>query len=206
MYIRSNYDSVNMCGSEKNSGFWKRLKQKALNVIPESTFNDDGKIRNWEKINDRITRPVENRLIMGATALLTQPAIDYYNHKVDEETREVSKNRTIAKILAGTTVGILVRGSSYKMVEKMTDITKKKAEKTKYSRALLPPKDFINLVRNPENLKKYRNGLSTVLALMAMCVTNFVLDAPLTVFLTNYFNAKRAEKMKKSDEGRCVDG
>lgn len=32
------------------------------------------------------------------------------------------------------------------------------------------------------------------IALLAMCVTNFVLDAPLTAMLTNYLNEKTEEK------------
>ena len=51
----------------------------------------------------------EQRLILGATALATQPFIDLNNKDVDEETRKISAARTIAKIIAGTTVGVLVR-------------------------------------------------------------------------------------------------
>ena len=87
------------------------------------TFKDDKDTINKCIEGDKtLSNPAKNRLIMGATALLTQPAIDYYNHRVDDETRTVSRNRTIAKILAGTTVGIAVRGSCYKLVEKMTNL------------------------------------------------------------------------------------
>lgn len=207
MYIQSNYDNVNMCGSNKNYGFWKRLKQKTLDKLPNCTFNDKGKVKSWNEIDGILSHPAENRLIMGATALLTQPAIDYYNHKVDEETREVSKNRTLAKIIAGTTVGILVRGSSYELVKRMTDVKGKGKgnPKSKYSRALLPTKFYRELAKKPQLLKNYRNALSTSLAILAMCVTNFVIDAPLTVFLTNYFNEKNAQKANKDDERRTLN-
>ena len=61
---------------------------------------------NWsgKKLNS-----VEQRIILGATALATQPFFDYYNKNVDEDTRKVSTARTIAKIIAGTAVGIAVR-------------------------------------------------------------------------------------------------
>lgn len=207
MYIQSNFDNVNMCGSNKNFGFWKRLKQKTLDKLPERTFNDNGKIDKWNKIDGFISHPAQNRLIMGATALVTQPAIDYYNHKVDEETREVSKNRTLAKIIAGTAVGILVRGSSYELVKRMTDVKGKGKgnPKNKFSRALLPTKFYRELAKKNRKLINYRNALSTSIAILAMCVTNFVLDAPLTVFLTNYFNEKNVKKEEKISERRKLN-
>ena len=187
-----------MCGSEKNSGFWRRLKQKALDTMPNATFKDSEKALNrWKNFDERMSRPAENRLLMGATALLTQPAIDYYNHKVDKETREVSKNRTLAKIIAGTTVGILVRGTSYEIVKRMTDLNGKE----KFSKSLLPTKFLEELATEPKLLKNYRSALSTSLAILAMCITNFAIDAPLTVFLTNHFNSKN----KKAKEGSIAN-
>ncbi len=198
MYIQPNYNNVNMRGSEKNSGFWKRLKQKAFDAIPNSTFKDGTKrVAKWKKYDEGASHPAKNRLIMGLTALATQPAIDYYNHRVDEETREVSRNRTLAKILAGTLVGIAVRGSCYELVRKMTDIK----GNSNYSKCLLPTKYLKGLVQNPKFLKNYRSALSTSIAILAMCVTNFVIDAPLTVFLTNYFNDK-AKQAKTANERR----
>ena len=196
MYIQPNNNNVNMRASGKNAGFWKRLKQRVLDASPNATFKDGTRrVEKWKKYDEAGSHPAKNRLIMGATALVTQPPIDYYNHKVDEETREVSRNRTIAKILAGTTVGILVRGSSYELVKNLTDIK----SKSRFNKCLLPTKHLKDLVKNPKLLKNYRSALSTSIAILAMCVTNFVIDAPLTVFLTNYFNEKR---MKKDLEGR----
>lgn len=193
MYIQSNYNSVNMYGSEKKPGFWKRIKQKVLDTLPEATFNDGAKnLKKWRNIDEFISRPAENRFIMGATAMLTQPAIDYCNHKVDEETRETSRIRTVSKIVAGTIVGIAVRGSCYKLVEKMTNIS----GKSRLEKALLPSKYLESLVKNMKLLKNYRSALSTGLAIMTMCVTNFLIDAPLTVFLTNYQLAKRKDKLQ----------
>lgn len=202
MYIQQNCNSVNMCGSEKNSGFWKRIKQKAMDAMPEATFKDGAKkVAKWKKIDEAASNPAKNRLIMGVTALATQPAIDYCNHRVDEETREVSRNRTIAKILAGTLVGIVVRGSCYKLVKNMTNIK----STAKFSKALLPTKHLKDLVKEPTFLKNYRNALSTSVAILAMCVTNFAIDAPLTVFLTNYFNEKREENKQKEAERRNLN-
>ena len=202
MYIQPNYNNISMNGSPsafgKNGG-WKnfknRIKQSIIDAIPQSTFKDGAKrVENWKKVDEIMSRPAENRLIMGATAIITQPTIDYYNHRVDKETRTVSRNRTIAKIIAGTCVGILVRGSCYNLVSKMTNLE----GKSKFSKSLIPKKYISEATANPKLLKNYRTALSTGAAILAMCVTNFVLDAPLTVFLTNKFNAKCGKETKNA--------
>ena len=113
------YNSVSMQG--KKDGSWNRLKrrvaQKIIDTLPSHTQKESARKREeWNKFDNWISKPAQNRAIMGLTAIITQPAIDYHNHKVDEETRRVSRNRTIAKIIAGTCVGILVRGSAYEAV------------------------------------------------------------------------------------------
>jgi len=200
MYINSiSSNDVSMKGNQ-NPKSWKSIvknvKQKFIDVLPEATFkNGNNEIKN--KINDRVSRPCENRLIMGTAALATQPAIDYYNHRVDDETRVVSRNRTIAKIIAGTTVGaFVVRGPVYKLVEKTTN----PCGTTKFSKALIPKaKNIIeDLSKNQAHLKNYRSALAMIFALIAMSVTNFVLDAPLTLLLTDRFNKKSMKKEVKN--------
>lgn len=197
MYVQNNYSNISMTGKPKGSNGWKnfkkRIKQKVLDVIPSSTFKDTQKrVERWKKFDGIITRPAENRLIMGATALVTQPAIDYYNHKVDEETRRVSRNRTIAKILAGTGVGILVRGLCYKIISSMTELR----GKSKHCRSLIPEGKLKEILENPTFLQNHKSVLSMIAAVLAMSVTNFVLDAPLTVYLTNKFNARDEKEAK----------
>jgi len=136
---------------------------------------------------------------MGATALLTQPTIDYYNHRVDDETRTVSKNRTIAKIVAGTLVGMfVVRGPIHKIVKKMTN----PLGNGKYSKALLPVKYLEELAKNETYLKNYRATLAMILALCAMSITNFILDAPLTIFFTNLLNEKSGVNNSKNSSAK----
>ncbi len=182
MYIQTN-DSINMRGA-KNSGFWKRLKQKALNALPNSTIKDPKDIEKYKKINTSISHPAKNRLIMGTTAIVTQPTIDFFNRDVSEDTRKVSRNRTIAKIIIGTLVGMAVRGSCYDIVKRTTVLNGNK----KFSKAMLPPKYIKNFEEESQQLDNYRNALSTFLAMVAMSFTNFLVDAPLTLLLTNYFN------------------
>lgn len=211
MYIQSNYNNVNMQGrsSGNNSckkswkSFIQKIKQKSFNCTPQIDLNFDDKL--MEKLSNfdkRLSRPAENRLVMGTTALLTQPLIDQYNHRVDEETRTVSRNRTIAKIIAGTIIGILVRGSCYHIVKKMTNIKGCK----KYEKWLLPNKNLEKFSQNPDLLENYRSALSTCTALLAMCYTNFALDAPLTVSLTNKFNQKSGIKEADKKERMVTYG
>lgn len=183
-------NNISMQGKTPN--WFKRVGQKLLDMSPSHT-SKEGKnsIKNWDKTTYWSSHPMWNRGIMGTTALLTQPTIDYYNHRVDDETRTVSRNRTIAKIIAGTLVGMfVVRGPVYKAVEKMTEIN----GKSKWNKALLPTKYIKKLAAKEAHLKNYRAALSMSLALCAMCITNFALDAPLTTFLTNIFNKKSGIK------------
>lgn len=202
MNIQPNNYNVNMCG-KPNRSWWSSMKrsimQKTLDIMPQQTVKDSNKqLQRWDKWGNLISKPAENRAIMGATALLTQPPIDYYNHKVDKETRTVSRNRTIAKILAGTGVGVfVVRGPIYKAIATMTD----PKGKSKYSKSLLPKKHLTELAKNEVFLKNYRSALSMSVALVAMCATNFLLDAPLTAFLTNKFNEKSAQRAKEVSNG-----
>ena len=196
MKIQPESNNIAMTGWNWQS-FKNSIKQKVIDVVPEATVKGGAEhIDKWKKIDDWVSKPAENRLIMGATALVTQPVIDYNNHKVDEETRRVSRNRTIAKILAGTTVGMIVRGSCYKLVGKMTDVN----GKGKYSKFLLPESYINKFARDTKILKNYRSALSTAVAILAMCFTNFAIDAPLTVFLTNKFNAKTDPAKAKGEE------
>lgn len=201
IYPVNSNDNISMYGKgiNKDPRWVKRVKQKILDMLPSATSKESKKsVKNWDKISHWVGDPMWNRGIMGATALLTQPAIDYYNHRVDDETRTVSRNRTIAKILAGTVVGMFfVRGPVYKMVEKMTNTISNK----KWEKSLLPKKYIKKLAENPNELRNYRSAIAMVIALGVMCFTNFLLDAPLTIFLTNYFNKKsgiEADKKKNS--------
>ena len=194
MNINSVNNDYNISMQGKYPNWVRRVGQWFLDKSPSHTSKEsENSIKNWNKWTYITSDPTWNRGIMGATALLTQPTIDYYNHRVDDETRTVSRNRTIAKIIAGTLVGMfVVRGPVYKLVEKMTN----PIGKSKYSKALIPPKYIEELAKNETYLKNHRATLAMAIALAAMCVTNFVLDAPLTIFFTNFLNEKSGVSKK----------
>lgn len=191
-----------MQGGKPNNNRWNRLKnsvkQKVLDVIPEHTKKDpQRKLYKWAYYDNIISKPAENRAIMGITALMTQPFIDYNNKKVDKETRKIAFINRCAVILAGTGVGVfLVRGPVYSAIAQMTDVK----GKNKYSKALLPKKYLQEIANNKKYLKNYRNALSMGIALGIMCVTNFVFDAPATIFLTNLMQDKFCKKKNQDKE------
>ena len=192
MYIQPiSENNISMSGKPSPKS-WKaitnRIKQRIFDAVPNTTFNDTSKVQ--REIDSRISRPAENRAIMGATALVMQPCIDASNKKVDENTRKISICRTVSKIVVGTLVGICVRGTVYNLVKRMTNIN----GTDKISKALLPKKYIEELTKEPKFLENYRSALSTGGAILAMLVTNFAIDAPLTVKMTNALKKKFVEK------------
>ena len=162
-------------------------------AIPTVTIKGEraNKIISW--IGKNISSP-ENRLILGVTALMSQPFIDLHNRKVDEETRKVSAARTVAKIIAGTLTGVLVRKGCIKAIDAFSMLPSQITSKTKWPwlRTLFTPDSAISGVLT--DLTHHKNALGTFLSLFVMTITNFAIDAPLTKFLTNKFVDKIKEK------------
>jgi|GEM_PF-1593181 hypothetical protein len=185
--------------SSKN--LFKRVAEKLYDTLPDATLKESDKgLEKKKSIESLIAHPAVNRVIMGATAIVTQPVIDAHNPRVDEKTRKTSKNRTMAKIIAGTGVGVIVRDLCYEVVQRMTNLE----GKGKYSNALVPKAYLKDYISGVKNIKSYRNALSTIIAIFVMLFTNFLLDAPLTRLLTNKFNAKTAEKEKLKEGKEAV--
>ena len=155
--------------------FFKKLPNK--DIVNSDAYN---------AVGQALASPHINRLAVGIAALSTQPWIDLYNPKVDKDTAKASMYRTLAKVIACTGVGFIVRGASYKLVEKYANASEKLGS------TLLTPQAILKET-SPElresMLKLHRNALSTVLALSVMVFTNVLLDAPLTTMLANKFIA-----------------
>jgi hypothetical protein len=179
----------------KKPEFIDKVKQSVLDMFSTATINEEGnKLSRMDSLDKGLSNPAINRAIMGGTAIILQPSIDWMNKSVDEETRRISVCRTVAKIIAGTTVGILVRGSSHKIVEKMTNLE----GKTKNSMALIPKSWIQKFKDSPKLLSNYQSALSTGIAIVAMCFTNFAFDAPFTIKLTNKFKSLSDKKLVES--------
>lgn len=161
----------------------------------------------------------EQRLILGATALATQPFIDLHNKEVDAETRKTSVARTLAKIIAGTLVGYAVRRAGISFVRKYSQystdmvgglvakITPKDGKGffvPMFTKTLKPTEKSIFPIAKDKLEKKfelYRKAMGTFVATVAMIGTNFILDAPLTKFFTGVFQKQLTHKLPEDGKG-----
>lgn len=128
----------------------------------------------------------EQRLILGVTALGTQPVIDLYNKNVDEDTRTLAACKSVAKIIAGTTSGYFVRALCTSCFTKLTQEGK-----------LLDPEKFIKGTTK-ELSNAFGKNLGTMAAIFVMLGTNFLWDAPVTKKLTNFFYSKVKKEGNKN--------
>lgn len=159
----------------------------------------------------------EQRLILGATALATQPVIDLKNKEVDEKTRMTSVARTIAKIVAGTFVGVIVRYAGIKGAKAFTKYqtilnpkNKQEAigilrESKKSQLVPLFHRGVEKLEKFPidvdileKHFTKYTKAMGIFAATIAMVFTNFLCDAPLTKYLTKVFSQKITQNKEES--------
>lgn len=169
-----------------------------LKKLPNKELNNAVK---YNKLGHTLASPHWNRLALGIAAISTQPAIDYFNPRVDRDTATSSALRTLAKIIVCTTVGFAVRGGTYKLVEKYAHAFPKEGS------TIFTPKEILNeknITTKMEKLKLHKNALSTVSALCVMIFTNIFLDAPLTTIaankLINEFKKKQNNKKMRMQQ------
>lgn len=184
-------DSIN-----SNINFQASFYDKFFRNLPNKEIKN---VAALNKVGQALASPHWNRLALGVAAITTQPAIDYFNPKVDRETAKTSSLRTLAKIIVCTSVGFLVRGACYKLADKYIHGSKLEGS------TLLTPKEILNEANKElkaSKLKLHKNTMSFLMALTVMLFTNFLLDAPLTTKLANKFienhNVRKAEKERAS--------
>lgn len=156
-----------------------KITDRIVNKIPKREFNGERgeKIINW--FGKHISTP-ENRLIIGITALLSQPFFDLYNKDVDEKTRKVSCARTVGKIIAGTLTGVTVRAGFIKLVKNNSELGDAGIKTIK---KMFTPSNASKDMKYA--YKQYQNAMGMLLAIVAMLFTNFLIDVPLTNIITN---------------------
>lgn len=174
------------------------IKRRLFEMIPNMLVKDSPMLNNFGNI---INRPDVNRGIMGVTALLTQPFIDKHNPDVDKETAETSMCRTTGKIIAGTTVGCIVRAGVYYLINACTSLD---ANAPKWKKRLMPSERMQRAIshHNIDWFKSYKNVLATSLGLAAMLVTNVAFDVPLTSLIIKKLLSWR--KSKQKTEGKAA--
>ena len=168
--------------------FYNKAQQRVLNWFPNSVCTGQKGINFIKSTGENISS-AEQRLILGASALISQPFIDSKNKNVDEKTRKVSVARTIAKIIAGTTTGFLIRKGCIKGIKALSQPNKAGIPKYKTFFTPLGIKDTTT-----DAFMQYRNAMGTIVALVVMMFTNFAIDAPLTKFLTNALVKRQEDK------------
>lgn len=149
---------------------------KIVQRCPKREFNGG---RGEKAINffDKFISVPENRLIIGVSALASQPWIDLYNKDVDEKTRKVSCARTIGKIISGTITGVLIRKGFIKLAQNYSKVGAKGVKR------LFTPSDAVS--DSDHAYKQYQNAMGTLLAVVGLVFSNFLIDAPLTNLITN---------------------
>lgn len=178
----------------------RKINQGIVNIVPKMTISNEKTLNGLKWVGEKVSSP-ENRLILGVTALMSQPFIDLNNKKVDEDTRKVSAARTVAKIIAGTTTGVLIRSGCIHAIDAFTKLPTEITPDMKFKklRTLFTPSAGIL-----QDLNQYKKSLGTILSLGVMVVTNFLLDAPLTKFLTNKFvdriNSKKEQALQMQNK------
>ena len=163
-----------------------RVTTAVAGALPSATVKNRKINRAISWIGKKISSP-QNRLILGVTALMSQPFIDLHNRKVDEDTRKVSAARTVAKIIAGTTTGVLIRYGCIKAIDYCSMLPEQISKSTRFPklRSLFTPSSKVTALL--KDLSHYKKALGTIVSLAVMVVTNFLIDAPLTKYLTNKF-------------------
>lgn len=179
-----------------NSGvnFSSSWYDKFFKSIPSKDIANSAK---FNKAGHVLASPHWNRVVIGAAAISSQPWMDLYNPKVDKDTAKASSLRTTAKIIVCTSVGFVVRGLCYKLVQKYAHGSAKEGS------TLLTPREILeeaNKELKANKLKIHKNALSTITALAAMLFTNFLIDAPVTTMLSNKF--LKMANLERKEGGR----
>lgn len=172
-----------------------KITDKIVSIIPKREFSGgySEKFINW--CGKHISTP-ENRVIIGVTALMSQPFIDLYNKEVDENTRKVSCARTIAKNIAGMLSGFAVRAGFIKLTQKFSKLGNVDNKLLKFFTPLKAPEKMTFAYR------QYQNAMGMVFAIAGLCITNFAFDVPVTNYLTNKINKKLSGSTKKSSASK----
>lgn len=174
----------------------RNVKARGLALFPNAEYSNEGVINGIKKTGEKISS-AEQRLILGASALMSQPFIDGRNRNVDEETRKVSVARTISKIIAGTLTGYFIRKGCIKGIKALSHVPAEGVPKWK---TIFTPKGIKD--NTTDAFMQYRNAIGTVAALVVMMFTNFLIDAPLTRALTNLLVKKHDDKVKAEMESK----
>ena len=197
----NNCKNINMKSHNDDSSWLTRLEKYVFEKVPKKTFSEQrDKVFFREKCTRLLSNPAIHRFVVGATGCVLQPIIDYYNHKVDKDTREISRNRTIVKIIVGTSVGMFVRGSCFSLIKKLINININK----KFNFKIVSDNIIDECKKDEKYLENFQISLSNILAVIVSAFTNFLIDAPLTTFFTDKLNERVCQKqIRRKEVQKC---
>lgn len=209
---------INTPNSAIGTGISSEIKNNGHAKNPSFGFKpidiaDEGKVLKFIKWLDNDFNSAWQRLVSGVTALITQPFFDLNNKRVDQDTRKTSAARTIGKIIAGTVTGVTIREICIRATKYFTqnpnteqhliDIGKKTEAQKIINFSGLQQCLLSKAGKEADYfaIKKYRGAIGTYAAIIVMVATNFLIDAPLTNSLANYFNKQFNKNVKQPIEG-----
>lgn len=210
--------------SNGGSNYNEHMSNPAFGFKP---IENNGKCFNFFKMVDERFNSAWQRLVSGVTAIFTQPFFDWNNKHTDKDTRTTSTARTVAKIGVGTLTGVAIRelciwGTKYftqneniyndekakflakhkndgKLFREMPDFKAKKL-----TQCLLP--ESAKLTATAKDIRRYRGAMGTFAALFVMLFTNFLVDAPLTMKLTNVLTPNFKKLREKQEAANKSEG
>ena len=146
-------------------------------------------VKSLHKIDDMTS--VGQRIIIGSSALLLQPMLDFSNKKVDKKTRQTSASRSISRAIVGTLTGIAVRGGTIKLADTFAKSGRALDFKLNDKHVEILRKNGEKIVKNlseasKDQLKNYSATIGTLLGLGIMLFTNFLIDVPGVNFGQNF--------------------
>lgn len=132
----------------------------------------------------------QQRGVLGAAAILTQPFIDLNNKNVDPETRKYSAVKTAVKICIGTGMGVLTRylfGTALvknpqfitQNTEKLTQLVNQGKIKQEVISKIKTIKPFIEIPEG-KNIDEFQKGVSLFVGCIGTVISTIFVDKPLT--------------------------
>ncbi len=157
----------------------ERITSNIADSFPKITVGDKG-AGLLKKLGG--LKPYQQRAVVAAIELSSQPAMDWYsNRKETDETRKCSLAKTLAKIVAGASVGICTRWGTAKIWDQL-------AKNGKLPKELLMD-------------KKLADGVKHTTSIAVTVISMFSVDLPLTNYLINNILKKIfPEKYKKKNK------
>jgi len=142
-----------------------------------------------------------NRAFLGATALPLFTMFDCFNAP-DKETRNNSLAKTWAKVIVGTATGVAVRFAGFRFAKRFASARADRigefgailVDERKLGSLCFPKSRIKNYKASKEEcadyILNYQKAFGTYSAVVAMLFTNFLIDMPLTILLTDFFRQK----------------